>query len=453
VRYLLQRPLSTLVAWVTGSAAGGLIGLALGRTLPGLVLGGGAGVVVLAGLDALGGQRLMRWLRGMPEGKSPRDKGFWGDLGYCIERALRQREQQLAQEHAQHAKFLSAIEALPNGVLLLDGGDAIIWCNRAAADHFGLDPERDRHQRVTNLVRAPGFVALLQAAEPPAQPSLLSDLRRPGTLSVLLQRYGLDMRLVLSQDVTERERHDAMRRDFVANVSHELRTPLTALTGFVETLQTLALSEPERQRVLALMGQQTSRMRCLVDDLLTLARLEGSPRPECNDWFALDPLLEQVEARTRSVSAGRHAIEFPQSSGIELAGSENEIDSALTNLLNNAVRYTPPDGGISVMLQRLGDGRLEIAVRDNGLGIARDHLPRLAERFYRVDGSRSREAGGTGLGLSIVKHVASRHGGELHIASSPGKGSTFSVLLPAARVRTTPCTQGRSNGIAPAQHP
>ncbi|NML15395.1 phosphate regulon sensor histidine kinase PhoR [Azohydromonas caseinilytica] len=435
MRYLFGRPLGAVSAWALGSGAGALIGATLGETLPGLVAGGGAGVLLQASLDALRGQRLMRWIRGAQDSTAPRDTGFWGELAYRIERALRQRERQLAQERAQHAQFLNAIDASPNGVLLLDGNDAIVWCNPAAADHFSVDPERDHLQRITNLVRAPGFVALLQAEEASAQPLLLSDLRRPGTLAVLLRRYGPGLKLVLSQDVTERERHEAMRRDFVANVSHEIRTPLTALSGFVETMQSLPLSEPDRARVLAMMAQQTSRMRTLVDDLLTLARLEGSPRPAPDHWFALDPLLEQVQVRTQSLSGARHALRFPEVSGIELAGSEGEIDSALTNLLSNAVRYTPEGGQISVTLRRLDDGRLEVAVRDSGIGIAREHLPRLAERFYRVDGSRSRDTGGTGLGLSIVKHVAQRHGGELGIDSAPGKGSTFRLLLPPARVR------------------
>ena len=442
MRHLLGHPLGALASWGVGSASGLLLGSHLGAPLTGLAFGGAVGVTLLASLDALRGQRLLRWLSGAQDGGAPRGPAFWGELGYCMERALRRREQQLAQERAAHAQFLSAIEASPNGVLLLDGEDAITWCNPAAADHFGLDPERDRQQRVTNLVRAPGFVALLQAPDAPPQPRLLSDLRRPGTLSVLVRRYGPDRRLVLSQDVTERERHEAMRRDFVANVSHEIRTPLTALSGFVETMQSLPLGDAERQHVLGLMAQQTGRMRTLVDDLLTLARLEGSPRPAPDHWFAFDVLLDQVRERTRSLSGGRHELRFPDSCGLELAGSEGEIDSALTNLLSNAVRYTPPGGGISVLLRRLGDGRLEIGVRDSGIGIAREHLPRLAERFYRVDGSRSRDTGGTGLGLSIVKHVASRHGGELHIASTPGKGSTFALQLPAARVR-----QGRDAAL------
>ncbi|WP_157272203.1 phosphate regulon sensor histidine kinase PhoR [Azohydromonas aeria] len=435
MRYLIGRPLGAVAAWAAGTATGALVGSLAGETWPALVAGGGAGVLLHVGVDAVRGHRLMRWLRGGQDSGAPRDSGFWGELAYRIERALRLREHQLAQERAQHAQFLSAIEASPNGVLLLDAGDAMLWCNPAAADHFGLDPERDRLQRITNLVRAPGFVSLLQLAEPPPQPTLLSDMRHAGTLSLLLRRCGPGLKLVLSQDVTERERHDAMRRDFVANVSHEIRTPLTALSGFVETMQTLPLSPPERERVLMLMSQQTDRMRTLVEDLLTLARLEGSPRPAPDRWFALEPLLAQVEARARALSASRHEMSFPEAQGIELAGAEGEIDSALTNLLSNAVRYTPEGGSIALSLRRLEDGRLEASVSDSGIGIAREHLPRLAERFYRVDGSRSRETGGTGLGLSIVKHVAQRHGGELVIDSTPGRGSTFSLRLPPARVR------------------
>ncbi|WP_043460194.1 phosphate regulon sensor histidine kinase PhoR [Azohydromonas australica] len=435
MRYLLGRPLGAVAAWAAGSGLGALVGAPMGELWPGVLAGGGLWVLLNASADALRGQRLMRWLRGAQDAAAPRDTGFWGELGYRIERALRLRERQLTRERSQHAQFLNAIEASPNGVLLLDAGEAILWCNAAAADHFGLDPERDRLQRVTNLVRAPDFVALLQAPQAPAQPQLLSGLRRAGTLSVLLRPYGAGLKLVLSQDVTERERHEAMRRDFVANVSHEIRTPLTALSGFVETMQTLPLAEAERHRVLSLMSQQTARMRTLVDDLLTLARLEGSPRPAPDRWFALDTLLEQVRARTQALSSGAHELRFTAPEGIEMAGSEGEIDSALTNLLSNAVRYTPAGGHIGLALRWREDGRLEIAVSDSGIGIAREHLPRLAERFYRVDGSRSRETGGTGLGLSIVKHVAQRHGGELLIDSTPGQGSTFSLLLPPVRVR------------------
>ena len=326
------------------------------------------------------------------------------------------------------------MEASPNGVLLLDARDQIDWCNARAADHFGLDPQRDRRQRVTNLVRAPAFVAYLQAGTFD-EPVAFQAPRGQGLLSVLVRRYGDDLKLVLSQDLTEQERTEGMRRDFVANVSHEIRTPLTVLTGFLETLTNLPLTEVERKRVLLLMTQQAERMGTLVGDLLTLAQLEGSPRPAADRWVSVAELFVRVEADARALSAGRHVLQFGDASGAELAGAQTELLSALTNLVNNAVRYTQDGGRIDVTWKVLGDGSGELAVADTGPGIAREHLPRLAERFYRVDGSRSRETGGTGLGLSIVKHVAQRHGGELDIRSEPGKGSTFRLVLPAPRVR------------------
>jgi two-component system phosphate regulon sensor histidine kinase PhoR len=243
------------------------------------------------------------------------------------------------------------------------------------------------------------------------------------------------MRLVLSLDITERVRSEAMRRDFVANVSHEIRTPLTVLAGFIETMHSLPLTAVERERVLVLMTQQTQRMQTLVADLLTLAQLEGSPRPAPDRWASLDGLLLRVAADAEALSAGRHQLRLKPTTGVELAGIESELLSAVANLVTNAVRYTPDGGEVGVAWRQLDDGSGELTVIDTGLGIAREHIPRLTERFYRVDGSRSRETGGTGLGLSIVKHVMQRHGGELLIQSEVGKGSRFRLVFPAARVR------------------
>jgi two-component system phosphate regulon sensor histidine kinase PhoR len=226
-----------------------------------------------------------------------------------------------------------------------------------------------------------------------------------------------------------------MRRDFVANVSHEIRTPLTVLAGFLETLRDLPLGEAEHKRVLALMSQQTTRMGNLVADLLTLARIEGSPPPSGERWCSVDALLRQAELDARALSAGRHAIGVTGGEGMQIAGEEGELQSALGNLVGNAIRYTPEGGRIEIAWRASPEGGGEIAVSDTGPGIARVHWPRLTERFYRVDGSRSRESGGTGLGLAIVKHVMQRHGGELEIASEPGEGSTFRLVFPALRVR------------------
>jgi two-component system phosphate regulon sensor histidine kinase PhoR len=433
--WVWPRLFAALAMMLVGAVGGWLAGLAAHSPRLGALLGAGVAVVVAVLLDALRAHRLMQWLRGSQEGPAPRGRRFWGEVGYRVERALRLRERALEHERQRLAQFLTAIEASPNGVLLLDERDQIEWCSAVAADHLGLDPVRDLKQPVTNLVRAPAFVAYLQA-EQFGEPLAVALPRASRTLSMVVRSYGEGMKLVLTQDVTERERNDAMRRDFVANVSHEIRTPLTVLAGFVETMANLPLTEVERRRVLALMQQQTARMQTLVGDLLMLAQLEGSPRPAPDRWVPVAPLLKRVELDASSLSAGRHQIRLHGAeSGAQLAGNESELFSAVSNLVNNAVRYTPDGGQIDVTWRCRTDGSAEVEVRDNGVGIAKEHLPRLTERFYRVDGSRSRETGGTGLGLSIVKHVAQRHGGELDVQSELGRGSTFRITFPAARVR------------------
>jgi two-component system, OmpR family, phosphate regulon sensor histidine kinase PhoR len=383
-------------------------------------------------------ERLRKWLRSAQTQPAPRDTGFWGETGYRVEKALRAREQEASAERLRLQQFLAAIDASPNGVLLLDGADRIEWCNARAADHFGLDPERDRRQLVTNLLRAPAFVQYLEGGAYD-MPLEMPSPRGHATIQALVRPYGSGQKLLLSQDVTDRERMDSMRRDFVANVSHEIRTPLTVLAGFVDTLASVPLSAIEQPRVLALMRQQTQRIQSLVDDLLTLAQLEGSPRPSSAQWLQGDALVARVVADAELLSAGRHEWCLDQQPNVEVAGIDGELTSAMANLLGNAVRYTPDGGRIEVGWRvRASDGCAVFEVKDNGIGIAREHLPRLTERFYRVDGSRSRDTGGTGLGLAIVKHVAQRHGGELEMASEPGKGSVFRLVLPAARVRARP---------------
>ena len=432
--WLLPRLLMALGAALFGFFIGAAVGAATGINSLGLAVGVVAGVILVLLIDAVRGNRLLNWLRGNQQDNAPRDTGLWGELGYRVERAMRDRDRAVARGRLELDQFLSAIEASPNGVLMLDSQEQIVWCNRVAADHFSLDPQRDLRQRITNLVRAPAFVAYLQAGRY-AEPLVLGNGRGPGTLSIVVREYGDGMRLVLSLDITERVRSEAMRRDFVANVSHEIRTPLTVLSGFIETLHTLPLTAVERDRVLVLMNQQTQRMQTLVADLLTLAQLEGSPRPAPDRWASLDGLLLRIAADAEALSAGRHRLRLKPTTGVELAGIESELLSAVANLVTNAVRYTPDGGEVEVAWRQLEDGSGELTVIDTGLGIAREHIPRLTERFYRVDGSRSRETGGTGLGLSIVKHVMQRHGGELLIQSEVGKGSRFRLVFPAARVR------------------
>ncbi|HSI58555.1 MAG TPA: phosphate regulon sensor histidine kinase PhoR [Ideonella sp.] len=433
--WLGPRVLIAVLAAVAGAFAGHALGQLLQWPLAGSLIGAGAGVALVGIVDTLRGGRLLGWLSGPLEGAAPELSGFWGEMGVRVERALRMRERAAAHERDRLTQFLAAIEASPNGVLLLDANEQIEWCSRVAADHLGLDPVRDLRQRITNLVRSPAFVAQLQSRSYD-QPVQIPQAHGRGLLSATLRPYGDGQWLLLTQDVTERVRSESMRRDFVANVSHEIRTPLTVLAGFVETMASLPLSEVERQRVLNLMGQQTKRMQMLVGDLLTLAKLEGSPRPAVDHWLPLQRLGQAVETDARTLSARRHTLSFDWGEDVQLAGNEAELLSAVTNLVNNAVRYTPEGGQVSASFRRRADGAADIVVRDTGPGVAPEHLPRLTERFYRVDGSRSRDTGGTGLGLSIVKHVAQRHGGELLIESELGRGSCFTLVLPAARVKT-----------------
>ena len=434
---------AALIAWrsvrvIAPVLGGGLLGWLLGEWLgvPGLLASVGAllGVVPVAVVDAQRSATVLNWLRDPTLHPAPVLSGRWGEAAYRVDRLMRAGQVVAHAEQQRLRAFLQAIDASPNGVLLLDAADQIQWCNSTAAQHFGLNPSRDLLQRVTNLVRVPAFVAHLQSGRFD-EPVVFTNPQGQGTLSVLVRSYGDDQRLVLSQDVTEHMRADAMRRDFVANVSHEIRTPLTVLAGFIETLVTLRLTDAERQRVLQLMERQTDRMQSLVADLLTLAQLEGSPWPAMDRWHELGAIVRQAVDDGRALSAGRHEIVLADGVGLEVAGNRPELLSAVANLVNNAVRYTPDGGRIDVRLALRESGDADVVVSDNGPGIAREHLPRLTERFYRVDGSRSRETGGTGLGLAIVKHVVQRHGGELVIDSELGRGSQFRLVLPAARIR------------------
>ena len=421
--------------------AGGLPGWWLARDR-GAIAGVVAGSLAWLVIDVLRGARLLHWLRQGAENDPPVSAGLWGEAADRMRRALRTRERGADDAAQRLQEMLAAIQASPNGVVLLDREGRIEWCNQTAAQHLGIDPQRDLLQVIGNLLRDPAFSAYNAQADYSREVVITGRGHSPGRplrLSVQLHPYGEGRKLLLSRDNTAVEQAEAMRRDFVANVSHEIRTPLTVLAGFIETLQTLKLDDADRSCYLALMAQQGQRMQTLVNDLLTLSRLEGSPPPGAGEWTAASALLAQTEQEGRALSAvlgkSSHEFSFDAPPQLEVAGAVPELLSAMSNLVSNAVRYTPVDGRIQVQWRVLPDGRAEFSVRDTGPGIAPQHLPRLTERFYRVDRSRSRETGGTGLGLAIVKHVVQRHGGELRIDSTPGAGSTFAIVLPAGRTR------------------
>lgn len=392
--------------------------------------------------DAARGARLLRWLRAADRSDIQLGNGLWAEVFDRTRKQMRMRERTVQESESRLQDFLAAFQASPNGVVLLDTEGRIEWFNQTAASHFGFDAQRDMLQHFGNLVRDPAFAAYYAARDFSGDVVMVgraSTSAKPVKLSVNMHPYAEGRSLLLSRDITALEQAEAMRRDFVANVSHEIRTPLTVLSGFVETLQTLPLDAQDQHHYLSLMAVQAQHMQTLVHDLLTLSRLEGSPPPSQQEWVSVAALMAQCMQDAQGLShvlwAQAQELHFDIAQGFEIAGAFTELHSAMFNLIGNAIRYTPVDKRIDVAWTVGADGAAVFSVKDEGLGIAPEHIPRLTERFYRVDRSRSRETGGTGLGLAIVKHVAQRHGAELLIESTPGRGSKFSIAFPAARVR------------------
>ena len=377
-------------------------------------------------------RKLRAWAALPRPGDPPEAGGAWGEVFNLLHRRRRaalKRRRELAQLMVRSRR---GAQALPYGVVVLDAEFRLDWCNDAAREHLGLESERDRGQPILNMLRAPEFAEYLRARD------FREPLRMRGdagqrTLSLQIVDFGEAEHLLLSQDVTGAERVEAMRRDFVANVSHELRTPLTVLAGFLETIQDLKLDAGRVRDYVGLMAPQAERMKRLIDDLLTLSALEHAPAPPAAERVPLRPLLARVRQEAEALSGGKHRILLEDDGALDLLGAEREIASAFTNLATNAVRYTPAGGEIRLRWASSGDGA-EFSVQDTGIGIDWAHLPRLTERFYRVDRGRSRETGGTGLGLSIVKHALARHQATLDISSTLGKGSRFTARFPAGRL-------------------
>lgn len=441
VSYFAFHWLAAFAAWLIARALGMQGVHALLGAFTGLFFAGLAWILI----DLSRAARVFKWLKAGESSGEAVSGGLWGEVFERVRRQLRLREQQTQASETRLQDFLAALQASPSGVVLLDPDSRIEWFNQTAASHFGFERERDLSQHIGNLVRDPGFATYLanrDFSRDVIMPGNANSPTRPVKLATHLHPYSQGRFLLLSRDITSVEQAEVMRRDFVANVSHEIRTPLTVLAGFVETLQSLPLNAQERGRYLDLMAQQAHRMQTLVSDLLILSRLEGSPAVGNSDWVPVSPLLKQVMDEAQALTTVLHpAPDSRQTVGLvdaqpcEVAGSQSELLSAMTNLASNAVRHTPAGGVIDVKWKLLADGRGEFSVADTGPGIAAEHIPRLTERFYRIDHSRSRETGGTGLGLAIVKHVVQRHGAQLSVESTPGKGSRFAIIFPAHRVR------------------
>ena len=365
----------------------------------------------------------------------PLPSGFWEEVFFRLQRLVRNLKQHIRSIEQQHEHFIEAFQASPNGIVMLDESDQIEWCNGIAERFFGLIFKRDVMQRINFLIRRPEFIQYLNKRNFD-EPLLMERMGPDGSLSLMLQAFpfGQKRHLLLVQDVTDLQKADAMRRDFVANVSHEMRTPITVLMGFLETVQSLDLKKDQQDQYFDMMMSQAQRMKSLVEDLLTLANLESNALPATNTVVKVETLMALLKNDAEALSQGKHSFNFDVNSKQNLLGDEREILSAFSNLVSNAIRYTPDIGSIDVQWKVNDQGQGEFSVTDTGPGIASEHLTRLTERFYRVDRSRSRDTGGTGLGLAIVKHIANRHQTQLLIESTPGRGSKFMLRFPKERV-------------------
>ena len=379
---------------------------------------------------------LERWLQlsDHTPGSIPAGSGAWDDVFAHLARYVRQHSQSRELLSLALERMRSVTSAMPDGIVILDEHDRIDWCNPVAEQHLGINLTLDAGQQITYLVRQIPFVEYL-AARKFSNPLILKQTRQHGMIvSLQLVPYGYNQKLLISRDITRFEKIETMRRDFIANVSHELRTPLTVIGGFLETLSADDnVNTGFNKRALALMTEQTTRMQRLVEDLLILSRLENEQNKASEKTVNVVSLLHDVLQDAESLSSGRHQIKLNIATHDQLLGSEQELRSAFGNLISNAIRYTPDKGEIVINWEKRG-GQGVFFVQDSGIGIEAEHIPRLTERFYRVDSSRSRETGGTGLGLAIVKHVLNRHEARLEIASEVGKGSRFTIWFPAKRL-------------------
>jgi two-component system phosphate regulon sensor histidine kinase PhoR len=415
----------TLVAWGIGGTGWALAALA-------------AGAVLLVGWDLYQQARLVRWASDPSNLRVPDARGTWGVAFAALRRRTRLKSATQRELAYTIERFQNAAEALPDGMVVLDAGYRIRWANARAFPYLGVAFPGDRGQPIVNFMRQPELLHYLHQREW-SDPLVVDSQRQPGvTLSIQLVPFGIEETLLITRDVSRIEAVARMRRDFIANVSHELKTPLTVVSGFVETMQDLDLEPRQRKRYLSLMQGQAKNMQRLVNDLLTLSALESEQNPPAEVAFAIVPMLLELSAEAKVLSRGQHAVSLSIGDAATVQGNREELASAFGNLVSNAVRYTIAGGSITLTWRVDEDGSGVFAVVDTGIGIAPEHVPRLTERFYRVDRSRSRATGGTGLGLAIVKHVLLRHQATLEITSTLGEGSTFAVRLPARRVRCVP---------------
>ena len=415
-----------------------IAGLAAAAAAAGFFTGGvvwwmaGAGGLYAA-ISVHNAARQLRWLRDGGGGAPPDAFGLWAEVSHRLyqeRREAREAAREAAERVEQHER---SMQALPDGIVLLDANQQIRWSNTAAQRLIGLQEPDDRGQHIDNLLRHPDFTEYRRRGDLEQFIQIPSPTTPDNVIMVGVVPFSAGEFLLVCRDVTERVRIDRVRRDFLSNVSHELRTPITVLGGYLEMLQDAAEADelPSRwKKPVDAMHDQATRMRHLVEDLLLLSRMESLGHPDSREEIDIDLLAAQVQEEAVALSGEReHRIELEVEAGTKVSGSVSEFRAVFSNLVRNAVQYTPAGGRIRIEW-RVDEDAAWFVVADEGEGIESEHLSRLTERFYRVDEGRSREEGGTGLGLAIVKHALVHYDGALEIESEPGRGSRFACRFP-----------------------
>ena len=374
------------------------------------------------------------WISNRPYDVPPNLNGIWGALLFNVYRAQRQERIVQAEMVGLIDRAQSSLVALAEAVVLIDDQHQIEWWNPAAEKLLGISP-LDRGRNLLAILRQPNFIEYFKHSDQaPDGIRLQVKMDEEHYVQVKLTRFGGESRLLVAYDITRMHNLEQMRKDFVDNISHELRTPLTVLSGYIETFTDQDDITPRWKRAFTQMQSQTKRMNALVNDLLLLSNLENNKKVAKNQIIDMANLMNQIfdDARAYNLDYG-HTLNLDIDSHCDLIGSDMEIASAFSNLITNAIKYTPKGGIITIGWHEDGD-HAYFTVQDTGIGINPKHLPRLTERFYRVDSARSRQTGGTGLGLAIVKHVLMQHGAHLEISSKENEGSTFTAVFPKERL-------------------
>lgn len=378
--------------------------------------------------------RLNKWLKNPSLPTIPSGSGIWEEIFAILYREYRKQKKSKSELTTTLGRFMTAAEAIPDGIIALNQNNEIEWCNKPSEKMLGIQLAKDINQPINYLLRETGFTEYLYTNKYDVTFKLISWQNSSRSFEILIVPFGASQKLLICKDITQIEKNDSIKRDFIANVSHELKTPLTVIVGFLETLSDMKNEfNAKTLPYLQMMLEQSERMKKLVEDLLQLSSIESNTAPAEKKEIDMAKLFRKLKKDSVFLSKKSHKINMSINKNIALLGHEKEIYSAFLNLISNAIRYTEKGGNINAVWD-IKDQKPFFEVQDSGIGIDEGLIPRLTERFFRINPDRSRNSGGTGLGLSIVKHISIRHQAQIEIYSQIGKGSQFKIIFPQERL-------------------